>query len=209
MLRSVAHVLADFDVEEPLNENLPPEVEPDIPVEPLGFSQAEETAKKIDEACARIREDTLAEADERLQRVLSEQAVAFTEKLEAERKAWVEEQATILSSTLVAAIDGLETRIADTAAKVLKPFLAERSREKALAELTDCVVRILADPAHPVLAISGPQDLLDSLSTALGTDAGSVAFEPNASADIRVIAGETILETRIQEWVARLDRSGE
>jgi hypothetical protein len=209
MLRSVAHVLTDFDLEEPLNENIPPEVEPDIPVEPLGFSQAEETAKKIDEACARVREDVQAEADERLQRMLSEQAAVFTEKLDAERKAWVEEQATALSSALVTAIDGLETRIAETAAKVLKPFLVERSRDRALAELADCVVSILADPAHPVLAISGPQDLLDSLSTALGADAGSISFRPDASADIRVIAGETILETRIQEWVARLDRSGE
>ncbi len=209
MLRSVAHVLADFDVEEPLNENVPPEVEPDIPVEPLGFSQTEETAKKIDEACARVREDVQAKADDRLQRALSEQAAAFTEKLEAERNAWVEEQATVLSSALVTAIDGLEKRIADTAAKVLKPFLVERSREQAVAELAECVVRILADPAHPALAISGPQDLLDSFSTALGANAGSISFQPDASVDIRVIAGETILETRIQEWVARLDRSGE
>jgi hypothetical protein len=209
MLRSVAHVLADFAVEEPLNENIPPAVEPDIPVEPLGFSQAEETAKKIDEACARVREDMQAEADDRLQRALSEQAAAFTERLEAERKAWVEEQATVLSSALGTAIDGLESRIADAAAKVLKPFLAESSRERAVAEMTECVAAILADPAHPVLSISGPQDLLDALSAALGADAGSISFQPDASADIRVIAGETILETRIQEWVARLDRSGE
>lgn len=202
-------VLADFDLDLAEDDETMPS-EPDaLEVEPLGVSLAVETQRKIDEACAQVRAELRAEADDRLCRALDQQAARFTVELDTARRAWAEEEATVLAKAVSAAMADLKAQIAETAAAALRPFLAEGAREMALRDLIEQLGRILTDPNHPALTISGPADLLARVSAALAYDAGSVSFRPDGHPDVRVVAGTTIIETRIQEWIARLDRAGE
>lgn len=205
-------VLDDFDLDLDFvafqaDAAMPYAAEP-LQVEPLGVSQAVETARKIEEARAQLRDEMRAEADDRMCRALDQQAARFNRDLEAARRAWAKDEAGVLAQALATAMAEMKARLADATAAALRPFLADAAREKALGDLVDQLGRILADPDHPALAISGPADLLARVAAALGQEARAILLRPDDTPDIRVVAGATIIETRIADWVARLERAG-
>lgn len=204
MLALAIDVLPDFDLDV-IDDAAPLSVESDmLEVEPLGVPQAVETARRIEEACAELRAELRAEADDRICRALDQQAARFAVERDAMRRAWTEEEAGVLAAALATAMAEVRTRIADTVAQALRPFLAERAVEQAIDGLAAQIRRVLADPDHPVLTVSGPADLLARVSAALAAEAGAVSFQPDDRPDIRVVAGTTLLETRIQDWLGRL-----
>lgn len=202
-------VLADFDLDLVDDAPAAPPTLETLEVEPLGVSQAVETQRKIEEACARLRSELRAEADDRIGRALDRQAASFAIELDEARRVWVEDEAATLAKALTTAIGEVKARIADAAATALRPFLAEQVREAAIRDLVGQLSRILADPDHPALTVSGPTDLLARVSAALGAEAAAVAFVPADGADIRASVGATLIETRIQAWIDRLNRTGD
>lgn len=208
MLALAIDVLPDFDLDV-IDDAAPLPVEPEmLDVEPLGVSQAVETARRVDEACAQLRAELRAEADDRMCRALDQQAARFAVERDAMRRAWVAEEAGVLSAALASAMAEVRGQIADVVAEALRPFLTEQAVEKAIDGLAAQIRRVLADPDHPVLTVSGPADLLARVSAALAAEAGAVSFQPDERADIRVVAGTTLLETRIQDWIGRLTEGG-
>lgn len=204
MLALAIDVLPDFDLDV-IDDAAPLPAEPEmLEVEPLGVPQAVETARRIDEACAQLRAELRAEADDRICRALDQQAARFAIERDAARRAWVEEEAGVLATALTSAMAEVKTEIADAVARALQPFLAEQARETAIDGLARQIRRILADPDHPVLTVSGPADLLGRVSAVLAAEAGAVSFQPDGRPDIRVVAGTTLIETRIQDWIGRL-----
>jgi hypothetical protein len=202
MLRSAIDVLAIFDLERP--DPPPVKLEAEPPIEPLGYSIAEEIERRVAEAVAAVRAEERADAEWQLTEALAEQARSLQAEHEASRKAWVEEQ----SERIATAIDGrfvsLGEQLGVAAARALRPFLVERMVDRSIADLNDCIERLLSDGTAPSLEITGPADLLDRLAERLGQHATAITFRPDDRADIVVTAGETLIETRLREWVARL-----
>ncbi|PIP01191.1 hypothetical protein [Pleomorphomonas carboxyditropha] len=202
MLRSAIDVLAIFDLERP--DPPPVKLEAEPPIEPLGYSIAEEIERRVAEAVAAVRAEERADAEWQLTEALAEQARTLQAEHEASRKAWVEEQ----SERIAAAIDGrfvsLGEQLGVAAARALRPFLVERMVDRSVADLNDCIERLLSDGTAPSLEITGPADLLDRLAERLDQHAAAITFRPDDRSDIVVTAGETLIETRLREWVARL-----
>jgi hypothetical protein len=57
------------------------------------------------------------------------------------------------------------------------------------------------------MEIVGPEDLLKALQAKLGPEATNVRFSAGAGCDVRVTADQTVLETRLGAWVAKIEEA--
>ncbi len=57
------------------------------------------------------------------------------------------------------------------------------------------------------LQVSGPEDLVTLLWRRLATHADAIEYRVSDEPDIRALADDTIIETRIADWCARLVQS--
>ena len=207
MFRSAIDVLAVFDLDQPDPPPVPLEAEP--PIEPLGYSITEEIERRVAEAVAAVRAEERADAEWQLTEALAEQARSLRYEQETARKAWVEDQSDRLAAAIETRFAALGEHLGVSAARALRPFLVERLVDRSVDDLAGCIERLLTDGTAPTLEIAGPADLLDRLAEKLGGHADAIAFRPGNQADVVVTAGETLIETRLREWVARLLRSEE
>ncbi len=129
-------------------------------------------------------------------------------ELAAAREAWVRGEADKLAHQLAAGLKDLETRIADATARVLAPLLQAEVARQAIADLNSELARLLANAADVSLSISGPEDLLEALRVRLADQlAGktvSVDYRQSEEPDVRIVAGQTVLETRLGVWAAKI-----
>lgn len=161
-------------------------------------------AELMREAAERGRHEGEAAARAEFERQQAEDEVRFAERLEAERATWCETEAARLAAAMEAAIAEMEAAMSEGLARIVSPFLEAGVRERALAELEGLMVPLLAREDRPVLKISGAADLLDRLRARLG-DPPACVFEPADMVDVRVVAGETVLETQVRAWIDRLN----
>lgn len=202
MLRSAVDVIAIFDLDRPDPPPVPLEAEP--PIEPLGYSVAEEIERRVAEAVATVRTEERADAEWQLTEALAEQARMLRAEHEADRKTWVEGQSDRIAAAMDERFAALNKQLGIAAARALRPFLVEHLIERSVTDLATCVERLTTDGTAPVFEIAGPADLLERLAEKLGEHAAAVSFRPDDRTDIVVTAGETLIETRLREWVARL-----
>jgi len=204
MLRSVAQVLEHFDYVPP-SEDIPDEPEDiDVPVKPIGYLDPEEVARKVEDARAKTRAECEARADAFLSAALEDQRRKFEEQLAAARREWTEVQAERLIAQVASTCEVLEARIAAAAARALRPFVLEKVREQAVRDMRASIAKLLVNTENPVIEVSGPQDLLDALAQSMADTAVSLSMRPDASCELRAVAGDTMLETQMQEWASRL-----
>lgn len=137
------------------------------------------------------------------ERKLRELEQAFEERLKVERDTWTREQADVLATALQAGTAELEVQLKAAIAPLLLPFLKAGVAQRALDELETLIVPMLDREDRPVLKITGPHDLVDRLRDRLG-DPPACIFEAGDTADVRVVAGETVLETQVSAWIERL-----
>ena len=120
-----------------------------------------------------------------------------------ECEAWTREQADRLADVIREASAELEERLSAAIAPILVPLLEASVAQRALEDLRTLMVPLLEREDRPVLKISGPADLVEALREKLN-DPPACVFEASDQPDVRVVAGETVLETQIRDWVERL-----
>lgn len=177
---------------------------------PLGGSESSQNhnpfidpAARVKDAYARGLADGKAEAEAELQARLEEQQRQFEDRLAAERQFWAADQV----DRLAAALAEMQAGIADAAARVLKPFVTTQLRQVAAAELLECLDVLISKDHQIRLHISGPEDLLELIRQRLATKAIVADFVPSPDYEIRIEAGQTILETRLQAWMAKIEEA--
>jgi hypothetical protein len=136
---------------------------------------------------------------------LRNQQAEFEGRLAAERQAWVNNEATRLSERLHHGLREVEARIAETTARILKPFLADAIRRRVVADLAAILEQTLSDGRSVRVQLSGPEDLLEALKKALDGKASSVVFQAAESCEVRATVDHTVFETRIAAWLARFE----
>jgi len=201
-MRSAVDVLAIFDLDRRDPPPVPLEAEP--PIEPLGYSVAEEIERRVAEAVATVRAEERADAEWQLTEALAEQAKSLRNEQEVARKAWVEEQSDQIAAVIEERFATLSEQLGVAAARALRPFLVERLVDRSVEDLAACIGHLMTDGTAAPLEIAGPADLLERLAEKLGGHAAAITFRPDDRADIVVTASETLIETRLREWVARL-----
>jgi hypothetical protein len=166
----------------------------------------EDLVRRLEEAQAQGREEGRAAAAAEFELELAKERGQIDERIASERDAWLAEEGRRMGEAVEAALQVLETKIADSVARILEPFLGAAQREKMLAELAKTLSALLADE-QPLLKISGPESLLAALREKLGTTRGAIEYLPSDSTDISAVADHLVIETRLQAWIDRFHQA--
>ena len=164
-------------------------------------------AAKLDEAFARGVDDGRAAAEAEFETKLEEQRAEFDARLAAERQEWATSIGEELANRLLGAVKELEGRVAETTARILKPFVAAEFHRQAIAELQASLDALLATDSGVNLDISGPADVLEVLRQHLSGKTATVTYTQSDDCDVRIVAGQATLETRLKDWMAKLDEA--
>jgi hypothetical protein len=155
----------------------------------------------IDEAYRRGYAAGLAEGNAGL----AEERVRSAVRLGEERAKWSDQQAVAIVNGFTTASRELETNIASSVARILQPFLADAVRDKAIDALIEQISALTCSSPVPVFRISGPADLLERVRAQLQTARRTgIEYEATDTLEIRVVADQTVIETQMQAWTARL-----
>jgi hypothetical protein len=142
-----------------------------------------------------------AEADGELR--LAEAKQSFSEQLAEERLDWHRECADLLAARLDGAVHLIERNIEDCVASLLRPWLIERLRERALEDLGKAIARALTEGAK--VHIEAPAEILMHLRERLPSDAFQIGYSESGSPDVRAHIENTDIEANISAWIAELE----
>jgi hypothetical protein len=206
--RPVAQYLAPFDA--PARPELVDDgrVAREDQLVPAASAQ-EDLAMMARSACADAYAEGLAAGGRALEQALGAERHAFAERLASERASWAEEEGARLAEALRAALASIETSIAASVARILRPFIGAALRDKAVDELADAIRLMLRGGDQAVFEVSGAPDLIAALRGRLAGATAAIAFTPNSSADVRIVTDQTIIESRIEAWVRRIEARAE
>jgi len=179
-----------------------PEITPE-PEHPVVDRQAE----LIRAAEARIRVEERETARKELEDAIAAERGRHLEDLSNQRAIWVEQQAQQLSSQLSVAIERIEANLAERVANILRPFVSDAFRQKSLAEFKVVVATLLSGRDAAPLRISGPEDLLSAMRSHLGHYESAIEFCPGEHIEVSVVAQDTIAQTQLSSWSARLTQA--
>jgi len=158
-------------------------------------------ANLLDEAYRRGYSAGLAEGNAGL----AEERVRSAVRLGEERAKWSDQQAVAIINGFSTACRELETNIASSVARILQPFLADAVRDKAVEALIEQISTLTCSSPVPVFRISGPGDLLERVKAQLATARRTgIEYQIADTLEIRVVADQTVIETQMQAWTARL-----
>jgi flagellar biosynthesis/type III secretory pathway protein FliH len=174
----------------------------------LDPKEAEELARKLEEAMAAGREEGRASAAADFAVELEQQRRELEGQIAAARQAWLAEEGERLSAAHAAALSQLQSEIADGVARILKPFLVLSLRDQVLDALSETMRTVLKDD-KPLLKVSGPEDLLEALRERMGQDEASISYEAAPAVEVSVVADHTVIETRLKAWIDRFDAATE
>lgn len=136
---------------------------------------------------------------------LAEERVRSAVRLGEERAKWSDQQAVAIVNGFSTACRELETNIASSVARILQPFLADAVRDKAVEALIEQISALTCSSPVPVFRISGPGDLLERVKSQLDTARRTgIEYQVADTLEIRVVADQTVIETQMQAWTARL-----
>ena len=162
------------------------------------------TAPRIDDAYERGlaagKAAILADVETRLEA----ERVYYAQQLELERFTWANREADKLAELFAAGIREIETNVANITARILKPFLAENAHRQAIAELLEALETLIGKNQGMTLEIFGPEDILQLIREKLRDRNVAALFSPGEGVDVRVVAGQTILETSLGAWMDKL-----
>ncbi len=136
-----------------------------------------------------------------------EQRAYFEKQLGVERVTWASREAEALAAKIAVGLQEMETYIADTTAMLLKPFLTEAIRQRAVSDLVQTIGEVVFKNEGVALEIAGPEDLLQLLREKLSSRNMALLFTPSEGPEVRVVAGQTILETQLAAWLSRVEEA--
>jgi hypothetical protein len=186
--RSAFRLLSDFDREESELGKPDPETQLKAAFED-GYQQGLADGRAEAQADAELR---LAEAE-----------TLFSERLNAEREAFQRDCADVLATQFDGAVKRIERAIEDRVAALLRPWLVEQIRARAVRDLERAITRALAEGAK--VHVEAPGDFLEHLRDRLPVEAFQIGFSESASPDIRAHIEDTEIEANISTWIAGLE----
>ena len=152
-------------------------------------------------------EDGKAAGKAEFEAQLKELRAQFDHQIAIERLTWATREADGIAEQIAAGLLDVEARIADAAADLLKPFLAAAVHGRAINELQQAIGTILSKDEGVTLEISGPNDLLQLLRERLSGKNMTLQFHPGEGPEVRIVAGQTSLETQLGAWAAKVEEA--
>jgi hypothetical protein len=172
-----------------------------------GRTSPEELAAKLDEAHQRGFESGQRAALAVLEEKLQEERAAFARQLAAERRNWEVREADVLAERLAEGLRELQTKIAETTARVLAPVLKADVRRQAMEELMAELETLLNKTAGVAVTIAGPEDLASPLRERFSARGCDITYLPNNEPDVCITVDQTVLETRLGSWARKIEEA--
>lgn len=210
-LRPVGSFLTRFDSQ--------PAYQPEpAPPTPCGFLDDEPAASDPDELHSisemedqrqALRELIERECEEKFdeeRRAWEEERQAFAEVFKDERRKWAEEEAERLSAEIKAEFEAGAQALREALARLLAPFLRRQFLEISLDDFIETLRSAAADPERDkaYVELEGPPDLVDAVTEKLSRDNIACRAVTRDSFDITARIDNTIIESRMEEWVRSL-----
>jgi hypothetical protein len=126
---------------------------------------------------------------------------AFEADLRAARDAWAAEEGVRLREQLDHSLAGMEERLTENVARVLRPFIVASLRERMIAKLIENVRTIVGSADRITIKISGPPDLLALLRAKLEGSPAACEYVEQEGVDVSVVADETSIDTQLKAWI--------
>jgi hypothetical protein len=204
MARPVAQVLIRFGSTEHQEGAGPVSRDTACP-DPLDDLPAEDFALAIQLAREDGVTEGFAKARTEYEAQFMQESLAFEARLATERETWTRQESEMLSGKIEAMFAEIESNIAGSVARVLRPFVADALRRRIIDLLGEHVGALLRGSECPVIEISGREDLLAMLREKLSAFSCAIHYTPEDSSDLRVVAGQTIIESQIGAWIERIN----
>lgn len=169
-----------------------------------------EAARRAAEEARRLALEEAAVALGACEQQLADAEAAFAARLEAEmaeaRARWCAQESERLAGLLQSGLDTVEAQIGEAIAAILRPFVREAARARALDELARRVRELLrAGAAGPAITITGSGDLAAALRARLA-DVPGIALAEGPATDLRITCDDSVLETQLSGWAAAAAR---
>jgi hypothetical protein len=203
MVRPLAHYLVEFGPP-PLADALDKTAGGTECVEPSDPPPAADPATLLQEARDEGMAEGLVVARAEYETQLRQESLAFEGRLVAERDQWTRQESERLSEDIKTIFTVIESQIAASVGRVLTPFVADAMRRRMIELLAETINVLLSGKECPVIEIRGPSDLLALLREKLAVLPGAIDCVAADSIDVRIAAGQTIIETRIEAWLERI-----
>jgi len=110
-----------------------------------------------------------------------------------------------LSETIANGFAEIERRIAQAAARVLKPLLVEEVVKQIVDELVENVARLTRAGGVSLLKIKGPEPLLSALKPKVEKLAVEVEYVEEDGIEISVAAQATEIHSELGAWMRLID----
>lgn len=201
--RPVAHYLIHFepaDGAQAPGEAATGDPSPEPPDEPPVEDPALAVQSARDEGFA----EGLAAARGEYEARIEQERLAFEARLAAERERWAREESETLGEKIETAFAAIESNIAGSVERVLKPFVIGELRGQMIDMLAGNIGVLLRGKDHPVIEIRGPEDLLAMLRAKLPAHSAGVEYFPGDSIDVQIVAGQTAMDTQLEAWIQRI-----
>jgi hypothetical protein len=214
MARPIRHFLKEFGSGE---ANLPSPLAKLVPAAPVETAAAPAPAPdmlaiKVQEAYQKGLAAGRALEREAMEAQAAELAVDFERQLESVRGTFSAALADNLAAELRAGIEGVSARLSSHVATVLLPFLRDGITQAAITSFVQELGGMIDTTEGLSVEVACPKDIIDLVRERLaeamaarGAPPGSVRCVPGDTADIRVTLNETVIETRLAEWLTRLE----
>jgi hypothetical protein len=157
-----------------------------------------------EEAFAKGVEAGRAAAQAEHEAKLASQQTLFAKRIDLERQKWIVGVAAKFADTLTMGIRDMEAKVVDSVARVLRPFVETELHVKVVAELQTSLAALLAAEPGMNIHIKGPANILAVLEKQLANKQPPATFETTDDVDVRITAGQAVLETCLGEWLAKL-----
>ena len=145
------------------------------------------------------RAEAQADAEVRL----AEAETLFLERLSLERNGFRQECADVLAARLEGAVKLIERAVGERVATLLRPWIVEQLRERAVQDLEAAITRALVEGAK--VHIEAPAEMLEHLRNSLPNDAFQIGYSESASSDVRAHIEDTVIEANIAAWISELE----
>jgi hypothetical protein len=200
MARPVADYLVEIapfaDIVPPLAASLP-----DAEIAPIWREEPEENPQiAIDAAREEGRAEGLTAAQADFAAELAQVRESFEAELEDARQKWANEEAERLREQLAAGLVAMEERLADSVARVLRPFILAALRRRMTEKLVENVRTIVGSADKIVIKIAGPEDLVAALREELQAVPAAIEYGVRDGLDVSVTAETTSIETQLKAW---------
>ena len=196
---ALAQILPRFDVEPNLKTSL---------ATVFSARTAEQArAHALAEAEQRGHEKGFAAARAELEATIAAERASFEQRVREERARWVAEEGERLSAGWDGMLQELEAKLSDAVAGLLLPVIGAGLASKAVSELSAVIADLLSEDKRPLIRVLGPEDLLTALRMRLGPKAASMEFAPSETVDLKLVLGDTVIETQLAAWRSRLSQA--